>query len=169
GIHPPGTFDGLIERIKNAVKFNLSPEFTQAADALAADFKQVTKALEFCRLPYREVWFELSQTNRPNFVAGALPQVWQGVPIKVGFLLTATSDDLSSFKAHEFWSCLSPFAGEIAYSVSVLATQFDMRKHAPGPDKAAIRIHHSPAWKTASPDIRARMLSAVSICSPDFE
>jgi hypothetical protein len=168
GLIPEEIFYPIIERIRKAVKFNLTPEFTQAADALATDIAQVTKALEFCRLPYPEIWIECSQSQRPNFMAGQPPAAWQGVPQKIGFLLTTKRDDLSAFKAHQFWSIRNPINGNQDRCVSMLATVFDMRGGLDENVDTTTTPFHSTAWQRATISDRHTLMSTVDACLPDF-
>ena len=95
-----GMFDGIedvIGRIRAAHKFILSPEFAHAADGLVENELELERFLPWCRLPYRECWFEVAHADRPNFFNAPLGEgVLQAKPKRIGWLLTATNDRMSS-------------------------------------------------------------------------
>jgi len=169
GIHPPHIFKPIIERIKHAMKFILTPEFTQAADVLAEDYVQVAKALEFCRLPYDEIWVECSQSHRLHFVKGGKIEPWQGIPLKIGFLMKATSMDFSCFKVHQFWTVQNPLFDRIDRCVGFLAAEFDMKgEELSSEELARIGEGSSESWKRAPLEVRRRLMSVMNVSWPDF-
>jgi hypothetical protein len=116
----------LLPRLRRAQKFVLTPEFAAVAEELADDYTGLVRIFERCRLPYPDVWFEVAQADRPRFSAANMhaPQV-QVKPKKVGFLLTATREDLSAWKAHLYWNFEGMPAGS-SCSTALLATVYDM-------------------------------------------
>ena len=114
----------LLPRLRRAQKFVLTPEFAAVAEELSEDYSGLARIFERCRLPYPDVWFEVAQADRPRFMAAAMhiPQL-QVKPKKVGFLLTATREDLSAWKAHLYWN-----AEGLGCSTALLATAYDMTR-----------------------------------------
>jgi hypothetical protein len=171
-LFPSDGLDRIIDRIKGAVKFNLTPEFSQIADALATDYTQISKALEFCRLPYPEIWIEFPQSGRPHFNEGDNPKAWQARPERVGFLLKATRPDMSAFKAHMFWTLRSPVTNQLERCVSFLAIQFDMtnrdKDRASQEEVTSNAPHHSMWWLKAKIEDRKRLINVVQACEPDY-
>lgn len=95
----------IIERIGKAQKFVMGSEFAAVADALSEDYSGLVRAFEHCRLPYSSVWLEVLHADRPRFCAASMhAPAFQMKPKRVGYLLTATRDDLAAWKAHLFWS-----------------------------------------------------------------
>jgi len=169
GVVDPAVFNPVIERIRKAVKFVLTPEFAASADALATDFTQVAKALEFCRLPYQEIWVECSQQHRPHFVDGEEPKAWQGVPLRVGYLMTAQREDMSAFKVHLFWTCRNPITNDIDCCPSFMGAEFDTtRLKRISPISLEDTGFDSNAWRSATPDERQKLMSVMDPCLPDF-
>src|SRR5262245_2213596 len=95
----------LFARIRRAQRFVLGPEFAAAAEALAEDYSGLTRVFDRCRLPFAETWIEVAQADRPAFSSAGiqLPET-QLRPKRVGFLLSATRDDLSAWRTHLLWN-----------------------------------------------------------------
>lgn len=93
----------FMAKIGEANKFVLARDFAQAADEISNNLSDIAKALPFCRLPYPLTWIEVAQADRAHFLHGSDPEPWQGRPRRVGYLLEATREDLSAWKAHLAW------------------------------------------------------------------
>lgn len=149
----------LFDRIDKAVKFTLSEDFAQVADALAVNLDEVFKALALCRLPYPEIWLEVPQSYRPHFSTADLnlPYV-QRRPHRVGFLLTATRADLGAWKAHMFWSIREN--GIEFISTSAFAVQFDTTLPFRGITNEVLQAHRSGPLAGWLPETGAHWLAA---------
>src|SRR5262245_1709852 len=120
----PGLMAPMKDRIRRATKFVLDPAFAAAADALSAEYGTLVKAFPFCRLPFPETWIEVAQHERPQFLAaGVHAPAFQRKPHRVGFLCSATREDLSAWRAHLFW--VIPDTG---CSCAGMAMDFDMSR-----------------------------------------
>lgn len=170
-IHRP-SMEPVLARIRAAAKFRLLPDFAQAVDELASDFRQLIRTYPFCRLPFRECWFEVAQQDRQSFINSTVPlEVWQKPPSRVGYLLTATRPDLSAWKAHLFWT----FDGQPRdpdvplHGAALLAIQFDML-HNIGSDDVyePPDADSSPPWISLSDAERREMGHHIAPAPPDF-
>jgi hypothetical protein len=171
-----GGLADITKRIAAANKFVLSRDFAQAADELSHDLTQVHRALPFCRLPYRETWIEVAQQDRLHFIAGNPPAFDQVTPIRVGFLLTATSDKLDAWTAHLFWRHPVVPDKDITRetnNAACIALAFDMangfahsRVGLRGDDRED-RIT-SEAWQKLSEDQQRALANAVQPAYPDY-
>lgn len=111
----------LMPQLRNAVHFTLSAEFATVADVLSNDFTGLVRAFPHCRLPFPITWIELVHCDRPQFANAPMhAEEFQVRPKRVGYLLTATRDDLSAWKTHLFWST------EQGCSCASIAMNFDM-------------------------------------------
>ena len=116
--------DKVRTNIRASQKFVLDAPFAAAADALSSDYGSLVKAFPFCRLPFAQTWFEVAQSDRPNFIAAGIHAPdFQSRPRRVGFLCSATRDDLSAWKAHLFW--VLPMVVQ-QWNAAALAMEFDM-------------------------------------------
>jgi hypothetical protein len=161
-------------RLRAATKFDLAPDFAASADALSAEFTNVAKAIPFCRLPFKSVWVEVAQNARPRFSAADIHvPVMQGRPKRVGFLIDAVDDRLSSFRAHQFWSFYEkdklPNISELAmkFSPENMTDEYDTRLDS-AEDGRILKIESSPEWLKAPKSIRARLHSVLGPEAPDF-
>jgi len=173
----------VIERVGKAQKFVLSPECASVADALSTDYSGLVRAFEHCRLPFRETWIEFVHTDRPHFAAAQMhaPQ-FQLRPKRVGFLLTATRDDLSAWKTHMLWSLPNGVC-----SAAALAMDFDMTMPLTkefvlpsaieeAAERAALRnrgllnpdIGPHPGWVEASESVKLAMLRHTNPAMADY-
>lgn len=113
-------------RIAAAQKFVLGAEFAAVADALSNDFGGLVRVFDRCRLPFAHTWIEFLQSDRPRFMQAGIhvPQL-QVKPKRIGFLCTATRDDLSAWRAHLFWN-VEGTAPAFACNATACAMDFDM-------------------------------------------
>ena len=168
----------LLPEMKRAQKFVLSPEFAAVADALSTDYTGLVKAFPFCRLPYPTTWIEIAHKHRKTFVEAQMQAPdFQVSPKRIGYLLTATRDDLSAWKAHLFWS------SELGTSCPGMAMRFDMT-HAidyanvvPSREDMARSIEDSlvlqqvdrhPGWTRADDTVKLAMINHTSPIMPDY-
>lgn len=175
----------LLPCLKRAQKFVLDPEFAAVAEALSEDYSGLARVLERCRLPYRDTWVEVRQADRPKFMASGIhvPEL-QGKPKRVGFLLTATRDDLSAWKTHLFWNFDHPgLAPDMACSVSAMALQYDMTHPVQQFTAAELEAYKSvlssigpipiapldahPGWLKAGPTDRLSLTNHITGVDPD--
>jgi hypothetical protein len=165
----PESYMGVIrDRLRKAMKFDLAPDFAVAAEALSVDFRTASKAIPFCRLPFKSVWVEVAQAIRPRYVTSKVHRPdTQMVPKRVGFLLETPDKDHKAFKAHQFWSF---HTGTL--SSSIMAMKFDpanMREDSP---MALLRSDDDPEkhplWSSAPIEARSRLLTSVAPVSADF-
>jgi hypothetical protein len=174
----------VIERIGKAQKFVLSAECAAVADALSSDYTGLVRAFEHCRLPFRETWIEFVHIERPNFSAAQMhAPAFQVQPRRVGYLLSATRDDLSAWRAHMLWSIPN---GQC--SAASLAMDFDMtapltsEKALPSvEDERAERqrmadqgllnmdIGPHPGWTQSSESVKLAMLRHTNPCRADYD
>lgn len=160
-------------RLREAMKFELSPDFAAAAEALADNFTNVAKAIPFCRLPFKSCWIELVQNDRPRFSAADIhiPEL-QSKPKRIGFLLEATDEKLSAFRAHQFWSF--PPEHNVPPNISELAMLYEPEKIKVDPDykdsdnRNYFKIESSPMWKKSTPEVRSMLTSVIRPDAPDF-
>jgi hypothetical protein len=111
----------MLPTLDAAQKFTLSPEFATVAEALSNDYTGLVRVFDRCRLPYAMTWIEVAQADRPRFMqAGMHAEAFQVRPKRVGFLCTATRNDLSAWTTHLFWST------DLGCSCAPLAMRFDM-------------------------------------------
>ena len=175
----PAGLAPLRARLGRAHKFCLAPDFAAAAEELAVDLKTVANALPHCRLPYPLTWIEVAQQHRPRFMtAGVHMPGIQSVPTRVGFLLEANDAKLSGFSAYQFWeleqladwpqaSHVSMLFDPVRFAGSVLPEEIDNimdRGHRLLESTGLVKdnqVPASPEWLTASPEVRARITSAV--------
>ena len=166
--------------IARAQKFVLSAEFAAVADALSEDYTGLVRVFDRCRLPYHETWIEVAHAERPNFINAALQSpLFQVKPQRVGFLLQATRDDLSAWKAHMFWS----MPGGVGCSAAALAMKYDMTsplnddKDVTPEEAEALRrdmqdvvpnVSDHPGWTAASTDVRVAMLQHTDPIMTDY-
>lgn len=170
-LYDPASMKPVLARIDAAVKFELARDFAQAADALAVDLTQVSKALPFCRLPYPEIWIELAARDRQNFVGGERSlQFFEAEPRRVGFLLTATNDQLSAWKAHLFW--VGPFEGVADLTnAAAMAMAFDLSGGFPVPewDRLTDNERDSKSWKAIPYETRRKLAEVCAPCLTDYK
>lgn len=124
-------YDGLpsiVEKIRRAEKFQLSQDFTLAAQGLVDNLSEIEKVSPYCRLPYPLMWMEFSQSNRPKWKDGRPIDAsrHQAEPIKVGFLFEQI-ERASCWDTHMFWS-MKNNPDRCPYNGSVLALMFDTEK-----------------------------------------
>lgn len=171
--------DCLLPKIRTAQKFTLSPECTAVADSLSNDYTGLVKAFPHCRLPFPTTWIEFVANERPAFSTAVMyAPTFQVRPKRGGFLLTATRDDLSAWKAHLFWStdlgCSCP---------TMLAMNFDMTE--PFSDYSVnFRLQNAskynssiiqgnftnhPGWERAKESTRLTMLAHTEPARPDYD
>jgi hypothetical protein len=157
--------------LKKAVKFELSPDFAAAAEGLAEDLRNVAKALPYCRLPFPLTWIEVAQQNRPRFSEAPIhvPEI-QGVPSRIGFLLSAGDKELSAFMAFQFWE-IKKFPG--IGNASNMATMFDTRRAndpyvEPKVTRKYLKIEDGSQWKNADPITRSIINNVVVPCIPAY-
>jgi len=169
-------------RIRTAQKFILSPEFAQVAEALAVDYTGLVRVFEHCRLPYPEIWLEVAQNDRPRFSHSdvQLPVV-QKRPRRIGYLLTATREDLSAWKAHLFWN----FQNAAGCNAAMAAVIFDMiypvqnidhvddEEVERARDKALFfprdkPVPPHPGWAHSDDRTKLAMLNHVKVTEPDY-
>jgi hypothetical protein len=89
-------------RMSKATKFVLDRQFAMAADEVSNNIAALDKILPLCRLPFRECWFELAQSDRLSFRLALPSEAELGVK-RVGFFLSET-DQVGSWSAMSFWS-----------------------------------------------------------------
>jgi hypothetical protein len=166
-------------KISASHKYVLDAPFAAAADALSADYGTLVRAFPFCRLPFEQTWFEVAQSHRPQFCSAGIhaPQ-FQSKPRRVGFLCSATRNDLSAWKAHLFW-----VLPEIGCSAAGYAMQFDMTqgaatvyntevnnplgsKHREFFTDSGLKEH--PGWVSAGPSVRQALMQHTNIVVPDY-
>lgn len=125
-------FDGrrtasTLRAIAQAQKYVLAPQFAAVADAMSEDFGSLVRAFPFCRLPYPKVWIEVVHQDRPRFASSAIhAPSFQSTPRRVGYLCTATRDDLSAWKTHLFWNLPSRETGQYFCNGAAMAINYDM-------------------------------------------
>jgi hypothetical protein len=169
----------LMPQLRNAVHFTLSAEFAAVADALSTDYSGLVRAFPHCRLPFPITWIEMAQAERPTFYDAQIQAPgFQIAPKRIGYLLTATREDLSAWKAHLFWS----MDNEDKCSCPALAMEFDMAgsySSYPLPTDEAMResVHRSlvleevdshPGWKRADDTVKKAMLAHTCPITPDY-
>lgn len=168
----------LMPEMQRAQKFVLSPDFSAVADALSTDYTGLVKAFPFCRLPYPSTWIEFSHKNRKTFAEAQIQAPgFQVTPRRVGYLLTATRDDLSAWKAHLFWST------DMGTSCPGMAMRFDMTHEidtcsvAPSRDamerqvalsEVLRRVDRHPGWTDAGETVKLAMINHTSPTIPDY-
>lgn len=171
---PPNYSHVFKQRLRAAVKFDMAPDFAAAADTLAMDYGTIAHAIPFCRLPFKSMWIEVAASTRPRFhVAGIHLPGLQTIPKRVGFLIDAVDEKLSSFKAHQFWSFHDT---EKPPNVSELAMLFKPEKASTSPewiDKAEkehriLKIETSPMWRESSNETKAMLTSVIGAIPPDW-
>jgi hypothetical protein len=170
----------LMPQLRKAQKFVLAPEFAAVADVLASDYTGLVKAFEHCRLPYIHTWIEVAQADRPMFCTAQMQAPrFQVPPKRVGFLLSATREDLSAWRTHIFWStdngCSCPMLAmdfdmlsEID-TCSTLPTDEETRKHFDNSlvlEPGATDSH--PGWSLATETVRLSMINHVKPVLPDY-
>jgi hypothetical protein len=171
----------LMPQLRNAVHFTLAPEFAAVADALSSDFTGLVRAFKHCRLPYPITWIEVAQADRPAFMHSEMQAPkFQTAPKRVGFLLTATREDLSAWKAHLFWST------DKGCSCPAMAMGFDMLNvidHCdtlPTDEEAREQIQKSlvldatamdkhPGWIHSSEMVKLAMINHTKPIAPDYD
>lgn len=182
-----GSYDRLLtapvlKRVATAQKYVLDPQFTAVADALSSDYGSLVRAFPFCRLPYPETWFEVAHLDRPHFATAALhAPALQIKPKRVGFLCSATRDDLSAWITHLFWS----IPGYDSCNGAGMAVRFDMRggfsvdreTSSKLGDKLGARwkdlfagapIEDHPGWRDASQSVRDAVMSHTNPCAAEY-
>jgi hypothetical protein len=95
------------------------------------------------------------------------------VPHRIGFLLEATDDTLSAFKAHQFWiikGAAVPFASHMAMKFDPTAAKDapDLDANEEGRKKEFFQIEPAPAWRNASPHARGSLNAMVRPDLPDY-
>jgi hypothetical protein len=168
----------LFPAIREAQKFVLGPDFASVADALSSDYTGLVRVFDRCRLPYAKTWIEVAHSDRPHFWKAAMQAPnFQQRPKRVGFLLSATREDLSAWKTHLFWS------NEAGPSAAALAMQFDMTQNLNRIDTAYElnlkdlhptlfargTVEKHPGWTSANDDVRLAMLHHTEPASPDYD
>lgn len=148
-----------------AGKYELAPDFAQAAENLAQNFDGIVKALPFCRLPYPITWIEVAQQHRPLFLAGGMhyPGI-QHTPLRVGFLCVQHPRDYS-FNVFQFWTLALPTPdtphcchGALWINPAAAVNAKPIQKVR---DRATLEI--SEEWIKASPEVRGILYA---ICTP---
>ena len=118
-----------LQAISQAQKYVLAPQFAAVADAMSEDFGSLVRAFPFCRLPYPKIWIEVVHQDRPHFASSVIhAPSFQGTPRRIGFLCTATRDDLSAWKTHLFWNLPRPGTGEYFCNAASMAMNYDMQE-----------------------------------------
>ena len=170
----------MIERIKSAQKYVLAPQFAAVADELSNDFTGLVKAFPFCRLPYPETWFEVVHTDRPKFAGSTThSETLQAAPSRIGFLCSATRDDMSAWKAHLFWNFLEVknlgcCGAGMAIQLDMLQelddlTESDIADNPPPYDPTFFgEITAHPGWVHSKNSIRLALHNHTSIVFPDY-
>jgi hypothetical protein len=133
-----GLYDDLdktVQKIKDAQKFVLAPEFCMAADGLVENIEELNKIVPMCRTPYPLTWIEFLHDDRPHWnPAGPYgarpvdPTRHQASPQRVGFLLEQISEDAKKWQAHLFWKLRSIPVGAIdstLHNASIMKVEFD--------------------------------------------
>ena len=175
--------------ISRAQKYVLAPQFAAVADAMSEDFGSLVRAFPFCRLPYPEVWIEVAHQERPRFAASAIHAPgFQGTPRRIGFLCTATRDDLSAWKTHLFWNLPSPSTGRYMCNGAAMAMNYDMMQTLDkkvrkedvavkedkdwdkGLDKRIFvnRIESNKGWDRSKETVRLAILQHTHPCETDY-
>jgi hypothetical protein len=168
----------LMPQLRSAQKFVLAPEFASVADALTGDYTGLVKAFEFCRLPYAVTWVEFAHVSRGTFAAAKMQApVFQVTPRRIGYLMTATRDDLSAWKTHLFWST------DQGCSCPALAFRFDMTGEIDNcgkvPTKADMddsikdsmvlhSVDNHPGWDQAAESVKLAMVNHTCPMIPDY-
>jgi hypothetical protein len=93
--------DHLIKDLTAAGKFVLDRSLAMAADAV--DLEELKKVLPQCRLPFKNVWIEVCQIDRPRYFNGPIAG-GDVVPRRVGMFARAISDDRLRFLADLYWN-----------------------------------------------------------------
>lgn len=156
-------------KLVTATKFALAMDFTAMAEHLCEDFKAISKAVPFCRLPYRFVWLEVAQQERPRYRTAPIhiPE-YQRIPKRVGFLLEG-DEKLTMFKAHMFWSFaenILPVCSELAMSfVPARATDDAFTK---SENRVYFHIESSRQWNEASEEVKSIISTTVQPEPADF-
>ncbi len=177
----------VLASIKRATKYVLAPQFAAVADALSEDYTGLIRVFKFCRLPYREVWFEVGHLDRPQFAASDLQApVLQSKPSRVGFLCRATRDDLSAWRTHLFWRVHNRMLDKAGNNAAGIAIDFDMthplttyketgggvKSYEASMDefsKQYIKFDKDhPGWASASESVKLMMLNHTAPAIPDY-
>jgi hypothetical protein len=171
----------VLPRIAAAQKFVLGPEFAAVAEALADDYSGLVRVFDKCRLPYREMWVEWLQADRPRFMsAGIQLPGYQKQPKRVGMLLSATCPELSAWKAHLFWNfedgecgaAIGAMVCDLVKPFHHLSAADELTMQQVRDDRARIlrsRITPHPGWTSASLDVRLAMTNHTGMEHPDFD
>lgn len=169
----------MLPQIRAAQKFVLSPEFTAVADALSVDYTGLVRAFPHCRLPYQQTWIELAHAERATFSkAEMIAPDWQVKPHRVGYLLSATRDDLSAWKVHLFWSTdkgcsCPPMAMEFDMIGSFGPVQLPMMESLRERIESSLVLTNAPAmdhpgWTRASDSVKLAMLAHTKPSIPNY-
>jgi hypothetical protein len=177
--YPSRRMRPVLQRVQAAQKFVLEPSFAAAADYLSKDYGSLVKAFPFCRLPFRQTWIEVAQHDRPSFVTAGIhaPQL-QSTPRRVGFLCSATRDDLSAWTAHLFWNL-----DGMGCNCAGIAMQFDMTAVTNTdvvddmkidslsdayPDIFPNAKEAHPGWNQSSASVRQALINHTDPTEPDY-
>lgn len=162
------------KRLAAATKFELAPDFAASAETLVDNYDVIANAVPFCRLPFSNVWIEVAQQHRPRYMnAGIHIPAIQAIPHRIGFLLEATDNTLTAFKAHQFWlikGAAVPFASHMAMKFDPTAARdaLDLPADEEGRKREFFEIEPSPAWRNASPHARGSLNAMVRPDLPDY-
>jgi hypothetical protein len=173
GSLPASHLERMQQRLKAAVKFELAPDFANTAETLAKDFRAISEAIPFCRLPFPSVWIEVAQKIRIRFLTANIhfPGI-QKTPHRVGFLLQAMDKELQIFKVHQFWSFPDKedkFVAEVASIFNPkLMKSDDPTVRLADRGRLLVKIEESPTWKTASHETKSKIASVIHPAPPDF-
>jgi hypothetical protein len=178
-------YDGMymgrfLPRIRGAQRFTLGPDFAAVADALSSDYTGLVRAFPFCRLPYKTMWVEFAQMDRPNFAAAGIQiPAFQVRPKRIGCLLEATRDDLSAWKAHLFWSlandttCCPAMAMKFDMSLEISHGRLPTREEIENDYRNSIllrdHVYNShPGWEDAADSVKITMMNHTVPIAPDY-
>ena len=89
-------------RLSKATKFVQRQDFALAADEFSSNIDNVNKVLPLARLPFPEMWLEVSQHDRRLFAQAPL-DAGDAALSRVGYLLTQVNQQ-GAWSAQMFWS-----------------------------------------------------------------
>jgi hypothetical protein len=171
--YDPKRMAPVLAKIRDAQKFQLSADFAAAADELRTDFNQVAKALPLCRLPAALTWIECSEAHRNRHDGYGTALRWTQAPVKrVGFLLAAERpDDLSRFRAYQFWENTGEPSGMRAdmpglpppncIKAAMHIARFDMTGESAYSMPSGRKDEEGIAWRKASLEAREALAHVV--------
>jgi hypothetical protein len=165
----PMAYDGLdrvYDKIRQAQKFILSPQFAIAADGLVDNIPELFKIAPWCRVPFPLTWIEWLASDRPHWDQDGPYKArpvdrsrFQFAPHRIGILLEQQGR-ASCWKTHLFWSMRTAETGQ--YNGSIAAIRFDAEAcdNADDPLLAATR--------TVMADFGGRMIMRLLETNPEI-